>query len=176
MVVGQDIAIGADDYARAEALFPLLPRHAELSAAITLITAKELAEHRRDSVVPSLKTGLHHAGRSYGYHRGQYLLHHRGEADAARRRIRIRELERGRRGQQAIRTPHPERQQQGRGCSLGSNRNPLHLHVASKKSLSVTTGLPTIEWLHLYRWGNGVSGCHDKSVYAVPETWYVWRV
>src|ERR1039458_1705556 len=104
MVVGQDIAIGADDYARAEALFPLLPRHAELPAAVTLITAKELAEHRRNSVVPSLKAGLHHARRSDGYDRGQHLLHHGGETDATRRRVRTGELKRGGRVQQVVGT------------------------------------------------------------------------
>src|ERR1035437_553513 len=163
VVVGQNVAIRADDHARAKALFLLLARHAELSAAVTLITAKELAEHRRDSVIPSLKAGLHDAGRSNGYDRRQYLLHHWGETVAARWLVRTRELKRGWRVQQVIRTRHreatqPERQQHRRGCSLRSTPNPLHLHVASKKSRRITTELPYSEWLHLYRWGKEVSG------------------
>jgi len=70
---GQDIAVRADDDARAQALLPLLPRHAELPAAVALI-AEELAEHGRDSVVPSRKAGPHHTGRSNGHDRGQYFF------------------------------------------------------------------------------------------------------
>src|ERR1035437_7999405 len=163
VVVGQDVAIRTDDHARAQALFLLLPRHAELSAAVTLITAKELAEHRRDSVIPSLKARLHDAGRSNGYDRRQYLLHHWGETVAARWLVRTRELKRGWRVQQVIRTRHREAtqsegQKHRRGCSLRSTPIPLHLHVASKKSRRITTELPYVEWLHLYRWGQEVSG------------------
>src|ERR1039458_8845509 len=163
VVVGQDVAIRADDHARTQALFLLLPRPAGLPTAVALITAKELAEHRRDSVFPSLNAGLHHTGRSNGYHRGQNLLDHRGETVAARRLVRTRELKRGWRVQNVIRTryrkaPQAERQQYRRGRSLRSTPNRLHLHVASKKSLRITTLLPYIEWLHLYRWGKGVSG------------------
>src|ERR1017187_3101238 len=177
VVVGQDVAIRADDDARAQALFPLLPRHAELSAAVTLITAKELAEHRRNSIVATLKAGLHHAGRSNGYDRGQYLLHHRGETDAARRCVRTGELKRSWRVQNAPRARYreatqPERQQHRRRRSVRSTPNPLHVHVASKGSLRITTELPYIEWLHIYRWGMRVYGCSGKSVYGLPETWY----
>src|ERR1035438_8683041 len=135
VIVGQDVAIRADDDARAQARFSLLPRPAELPAAIPRIAAKELAEHRRDTVVATLKVCLHHTGRSNGHHRGQYLLDHRGETVAARRRVRTGELECGRRVHQAIGTRYgesakPERQQDRRGCSLRSTPNRLHLPVA----------------------------------------------
>src|ERR1035438_2451719 len=54
--------------------------------------------------------------------------------------------------------PQAEPQQYRRGRSLRSTPNRLHLHVASKKSLRIPPLLPYIEWLHLYRWGKGVSG------------------
>ena len=50
VIVGQDVAFGADDHARSESLLGALARHLELRPAAVALIAEELAEERFQSL------------------------------------------------------------------------------------------------------------------------------